>query len=310
MNRREFLQTVGAVGLWMWGWDEFISWFRRKKEACRLKRKRSNQLKEGLVVAEGDDPYILTKKAIEVLGGIECLVKKGDVAVVKPNMAWDRVPECAANTNPDVVRAVVELCVAVGAKVKVFDRTCSNKYRAYKNSGIAEAAESAGAEVKFVDEGRFFEVEILQGRVLKRWSVYGDALDADVLINIPIAKHHSSAKLSLGMKNLMGIIGGNRGLWHINLHQYIADFSTLKLADLTILDAFRILTRHGPSGGNLKDVEMRNQIIAGSDPVAVDAYGATLFGLKPEDIDYIRYAHQLGVGEMDLAKIDIKEISL
>jgi uncharacterized protein (DUF362 family) len=224
-------------------------------------------------------------------------------------MAWDRAPELAANAHPDVVRQVVELCLDAGAKkVKVLDHTCHDARKAYKNSGIQDAVaglKDPRAVVEFVDERRFVEMQVQGAKALKKWYFYKDILEADRFINIPVAKHHSESRLTMALKNMMGAIGGWRGRIHVGLHQNIADMNLLLRPDLHILDATRILLRNGPSGGRKEDVEVKNLVFAGTDPVALDAYGTTLFGLKPADIGHITKAHEAGRGEMDLNKIKI-----
>ena len=262
-----------------------------------------------LARATGTNWAHLVGDAVAALGGMKKFVHPGEVVVVKPNMSFDSPPEYAANTHPVVVRKVVELCLEAGAKkVKVLDRPNFEPRRSYTSSGIKAAVEDLKdprAVVEFVDERRFVELNIPNAKALKRWSFYQDVLAADRFINIPIAKVHSTARLTLAMKNMMGVIGGTRGLLHVNLHQNIADMNLVLRPDLHILDATRILTQQGPSGGKLEYVQVKNQVIAGVDPVAVDAYGTTLFGLQPQDIDYIVKAHELKLGEMDLEKIKI-----
>jgi uncharacterized protein (DUF362 family) len=208
-----------------------------------------------------------------------------------------------------VVRQVVELCLETGAKqVKVLDNTCDDARKAYESSGIKAAVEGIKdprAVVEFVDERRFVELNIEKARALKKWYFYKDILEADRFINIPVAKQHSEARLTMCLKNMMGAIGGWRGRIHVGLHQNIADMNLLLRPDLHVLDATRILLRNGPKGGKLEDVAVKNLLFAGTDPVALDAYGAGLFGLKPEDLGYVVKAHQAGRGEMDLSKIKV-----
>jgi uncharacterized protein (DUF362 family) len=258
---------------------------------------------------QGSNYAQLAGDAIQALGGIKKFVNPGEVVVVKPNMAWDRPPEMAANANPQVVRQVVELCLDAGAKqVKVLDHTCHDARKAYQNSGIkaaVEAIKDPRAVVEFVDERGFVEVNVEKAKALKKWYFYKPILEADRFINIPIAKHHSEARLTMCLKNMMGAIGGWRGRIHVGLHQNIADMNLLLRPDLHVLDATRILLSNGPSGGRIEDVAVKNLVFAGTDPVALDALGTGLFGLKPADIGYIARSHQAGRGEMDLAKIKV-----
>jgi uncharacterized protein (DUF362 family) len=275
------------------------------------KTAKEHSLSNDLVIVRGEDPGEMAKTAIESLGGIDKLVTPGDVVVVKPNMAWDRTPELATTTNPDVVAAVVGLCLKAGAKdVKVFDRTCNDARRSYDSSGIAKAAEEAGASVTHANKRKFRSLPIPRGTSMNAWEIYEDAARADVLINIPIAKHHSTSRLTLGMKNMMGIAGGNRGDWHPDIHQRLADFATVTAVDLTIVDAYRILVAHGPTGGRLEDVRQEGMIVAGIDPVAVDAYSATIFDLDPREVGFVTQAAALGLGEMDLARVRQQEVDL
>lgn len=303
MERREFLKRLLALGVAA-GLGRVIT---VPEEIWAMAPESKPE--PVLAKASGTNHAHLVGDAIEALGGMRRFVQPNEVVVVKPNMAWDRPPEMAANTNPIVVRKVVELCLEAGAKkVKVLDRTCHDARRAYATSGIKAAVEAIRdprAVVEYVDERRFIDLDIPRARSLKRWSFYRDILEADRFINVPVAKHHSEARLTMALKNMMGAIGGWRGRIHVGLHQNIADMNLLLRADLTILDATRIMTESGPSGGKIEYVRPVNQVVAGVDPVAIDAYGATLFGLQPADIGYITKAHELGLGEMELKKIKI-----
>ena len=251
----------------------------------------------------------MVDKAFAEFGGINALIKKGMNVVIKPNIAWDSAPERAHNTNPYLVEAVVKRCVKAGANVTVFDRSCNAARPSYKNSGIEEAAGRAGANVEQIDDRKFVNVKVPNGLRQKELSVYKPILDADFVINMPIAKHHSSAELTISMKNLMGVIGGNRGMLHYGLHENIVDFAKTVRVDLIICDALRILTKHGPNGGTPEDIKEPKTIIVGKDPVAVDSYAATLFGIKPSNIEYIALAYKEKMGEIDPQKMNIKRIT-
>lgn len=262
-----------------------------------------------LAVASGPSPSKTARAAVDALGGMKRFVSKGDIVVVKPNMGWDRLAEQAANTNPEVVAAVVQMCFEAGArKVKIFDRTVNDPRRCYVQSGIDAAARKAGAELSFIDDRRFKEVK-LPGLALKSWPLYSEILDADKVINVPIAKHHGLAKLTLSMKNWMGVMGGARWQIHQRIDESLVDLSLAIKPVLTILDAVRILVANGPQGGDLRDVRKLDTVIAGVDPVAIDAYGATLFGLKGSDLGYVKVGAKNGLGTMDLARLSIKRIS-
>jgi uncharacterized protein (DUF362 family) len=262
-----------------------------------------------VAVAENADHGAATRKAINALGGMQRFVKAGDTVVVKPNIGWDRAPQYAANTSPEVVRAVVEECLKAGAKkVKVFDRSCNDERRCYVNSGIQAALRGMkNVEVKFIENERFKKVQ-LNGRSLKEWELYDEALSADVFINVPIAKHHGLSKLTLGLKNVMGVMGGNRGRIHQKLDNALVDVNKVLKSHLVVVDATRILTAHGPQGGDLDDVRVLNKVIASADIVAADAYATTLFGFKPADIPSTLAAYRRGMGEMRLERMKIVKV--
>jgi len=263
-----------------------------------------------IAVARNGSPEALTRAAIAELGGIAKFVSRGDVVVVKPNIGWDRSPEQAANTNPEVVGTVVRLCLEAGAKkVRVMDRSCNDPRRCYRNSGILDAVSAIGdpnATVEFMDDRRFIPVEFTRGESLKKWAVCQDVLEADRRINLAIAKHHNAARLTMCLKNTMGVLGGNRGNIHHDLDQMIADMNSRITYDLHLLDAVRILTGNGPQGGRLADVRRLDTVIAGADPVAVDAFGATLFGIAGHDVPHVAQAARLGLGEIDLSRVLVK----
>jgi uncharacterized protein (DUF362 family) len=257
-----------------------------------------------VAIAEGRDYAQVTRNAIAALGGMGRFVKSGDVVVVKPNMGWDRNSDQAANTNPVVVRAIVEEALRAGArKVKVFDRSCNDERRCYVNSGMVAALKGMkNVELKYVEKERFKKVA-LKGKVLSDWELYDEALNADVFINVPVAKHHGLTKVTLGLKNVMGVMGGNRGAIHKNIDEALSDVNSVLKSHLVVVDATRVLTAHGPQGGNLSDVKVLNKVLASTDIVAIDAYATTLFGHRPEDISVTVAAHKRGLGEINLKKV-------
>ena len=252
----------------------------------------------------------LTRQAVEALGGMNRFVAKGNVVWVKPDIGWDRRPEQAATTNPDVVATLVEMCFQAGAKkVLVSDNPCNPARLSFPRSGIQQAAEKAGAEVIFLDERKFRKMS-LNGKVLKEWEVYQDVVEADRLINVPIAKNHNLCLATLGMKNLMGILGGARNRLHQDLGGTLVDLAAFLKPRLVVLDAIRVLTANGPVGGNLADVKRKDTLVAGVDQVAVDAVGATLLGYKPASIVYIAQGSARGLGAIDFNSLSPKQIEV
>jgi uncharacterized protein (DUF362 family) len=259
-----------------------------------------------LTVAQGETaaPGALVERALADLGGMGRFVSRGDTVVVKPNIAWDRLPEHAATTNPDVVAAIVRMCLAAGAgSVIVTDVSCNEAEACFDRSGIAAAARAAGAEV-VLPHSRFFTRVNLEGDTLGERPVLEPFLDADKLINVPVAKHHSLTGVTLGMKNWYGLIGGDRNRLHQRIHESIVDLTAFAKPTLTVMDAYRVLMRNGPTGGDIDDVEMKRTVLASVDPVAVDAYAAQAWwNLPGPRVRYLRIAEERGLGRMDFASL-------
>jgi uncharacterized protein (DUF362 family) len=303
MKRREFLQTsLGALAGAGLGLNASTRLFAAESAASGY----------DLVAVRDGEPEALFDQGIQALGGMQSFVKKGQTVVVKPNMAWDVPPERAANTNPQLVKRIVEHCLNAGAKeVYVFDYTCDNWEKSYRNSGIEKAVKEAGGKIAPGNSESYYQaVAIPNGRRLKEAKEHELILTADVFINAPILKQHESATLTVSMKNLMGTIW-DRGYWHRhNLHQCIADFATYRKPALIVVDAYNVLRRNGPRGVSVGDVvPMKAQLLA-TNMVTADAAAAKLFGIEPDSVDYIRIAHEMGVGRKDLENLSIKRIKL
>jgi uncharacterized protein (DUF362 family) len=243
------------------------------------------------------------------LGGMDRFVKRGEVVLVKPNMAWDRTPEQGADTHPEVVAEVVRLCRGAGARrVIVADNPVHDAARAAERSGIAAAATAAGAD--FVLPGRSgFEWTALGGSVLTSWDVLSVLSQADRLINVPVAKHHSLCHLTCGLKNHMGLIGGSRGRLHQEIHPALVDLAAAFRPTLTVVDATRVMMRNGPTGGRLEDVAAVNAVGAGTDPVACDAWAARLLGLDPRDVSHLVLAEGRGLGSVAAGAGAVAEVA-
>ncbi len=318
ISRREFLIRTGkasgfAAAACTTGWvlhEPQRHPFDKKDDAPVIRDLRIPGLVPELVVGRGADAAAVTSAVIAGVGGMSSFVSKGDIVVVKPNIGWDRRPEQAANTNPDVVAEIVRHCVAAGAgKVVVTDITCNDPVRCFNRSGIAQAAREAGAEVLLPGEARLREVN-MGGAMLGRQQVFDLYLDADKVINVPIAKHHGLTRVTLGFKNLYGIIGGNRSRLHQDIHNSLADLGNFLRPTLTILDGWRVLLHNGPQGGSLDDVEDRGTIGACIDPVALDAWGGMeFFGLTVEDMPWLALCGNYELGTADYASLPLKEVA-
>jgi len=292
MKRRDFIKNIAAGGALL---------------SLPVRLLPQSESHPDLAVIQGESPSLITKEAVASLGGMKRFVSKGDVVIVKPNIGWDRRPEQAACTNPEVVKALVELCQEADAKeVIVLDNTINPARRTYARSGIAEAAKEAGAKVPYPNPHHEKKMA-LNGEWLKEWEVYTDFVEADKIINVPIAKTHSLSRLTMGLKNWLGAIGGARNQLHQALDYAMIDLAQFFNPGLTVLDAYRILLRNGPQGGRLSDAELYKTVVAGVDYVAVDAMGATFFGIKPEELRFLELANQRGIGRIDLEKLNIEK---
>jgi len=262
-----------------------------------------------VAIARGTSSLANLHGALQALGGIEQFVKRGDRVVLKPNAAFDRTPEQAANTSPDLVGEVTRLCLKAGARsVTVAENTLFDPSRCMETSGIGAAVRKAGGRIHLPKkEGQFAEA-LIDGRVLDTWPVMKVLWKADKVINLPTAKHHRLARVSLGLKNWMGAIGGQRRKWHQKLSLTLADMAMALQPTLTILDASRLLMRHGPTGGRLSDVERGDTLIAGWDQVAIDTLALPLLGASLTEVPHLGQAARQGVGKLRLSHRDLAEL--
>jgi uncharacterized protein (DUF362 family) len=300
--------AAGAAGAAVWlSEHSFRPVPAQAEQARRDHRTASDPQLPRLTVVQGGEPRALVQRALEDLGGIRRFVSRQDVVVLKPNIAWDRTPEQAANTNPEVVAEVVRQCWQAGAKrVIVTDVSCNEPRRCFQRSGIQAAARAEGAEVILPDPELYREVD-LGGVVLKSWPVFTPFLEADKIFNLPIAKHHGLVGVTLGMKNWYGILGGQRNRLHQQIHQSLVDLANFMLPTVTLLDGYRILIRNGPTGGNLEDVVLKKTMVAGTDPVALDAWAAKAWwNLDPERLPYLQMAAARGLGTVDFDTLPVK----
>lgn len=279
--------------------------------STNARKKNSIKGNYDLVAVKGEDPYRMTVKAVEAMGGMGRFVKKADTVVIKPNIGWDRRPEQSADTNPAVIAALVELCFKAGAKrVNVFDIPCNDPRRCYENSGIQQAAREKGANVYFADTKNTVKARFGYKSTMEGWPILKEALECDVFINVPVLKHHGLTGLTISMKNLMGVCGGMRALIHQNFASKLVDITDFINPELTVIDAFRFLFRNGPTGGNLQDVRNLNSVIVATDPTLADAYAAKLAGVDPFSIGNIRIAAERNFGNADINKANILSLKL
>lgn len=253
-------------------------------------------------------PDQLVRRAVDAMGGMGKFVSRGDVVVVKPNIGWDRMPIHAANTNPEVVAAVIKLAYEAGAKkVVVADGSCNDPNRCFQRSGIWRAAYELGAEVVLPQEHRYRTMR-LKGDVLDEWPIFTTLIDADRVINVPVAKHHNLAKFTAAMKNWYGVLGGRRNRLHQNIDTSIADLATFMRPSLVVVDAWRVLMRNGPQGGNIDDARDMHTVVASVDQVAADAFACSLIGQKRENLPYLTMGEKRGLGTAQWETLRVREV--
>jgi uncharacterized protein (DUF362 family) len=263
-----------------------------------------------LVAVRGDNIVAMFERAMAEMGGISQWVKPGQTVVVKPNIGWDVTPERAANTNPELVAAIVKHCIRAGARrVNVFDHTCDDWQKSYENSGIDRAVKAAGGQmIPGNFERNYVDVTIPGAKKLTSAKVHQQIVESDVFINVPVLKHHGSTSLTIAMKNLMGVVWDRR-FWHRNdLHQCIADFCLYRKPDLNIVDAFLVMTENGPRGTSTSDLVRKNSLLVSSDIVTIDAASALTFGTQPTEIGYLKIAEQMKIGSLNLASKKIQRV--
>jgi uncharacterized protein (DUF362 family) len=314
MDRRKFIIQTGkasaAAAVFAGGYFalDLKPDFPEEKQAQAVNadyRIPDRALDSKLAVAEGDDPRELGRKVVDSLGGMEKFISKDDRVVIKPNVAWDRTPEQAATTNPELVAELVTMAYAAGAsKVIVTDVTCHDPRRTFARSGIQEAAQKAGAEVIIPGDQDYIEVD-MRGELLTVWPVLKYFVETDKVINVPIVKAHTLSRATIGLKNLYGIIGGTRGQLHQKIHRSIVDLATFLRPTLVVVDAYRVLMRNGPVGGSLDDVKTARTVFATTDQVAADAFGCQFLDLKPSEVGHITLAEREGLGSADYSSKEI-----
>jgi uncharacterized protein (DUF362 family) len=319
VSRRQFLiktaATCGlAAGTALWGYVFYSDKpVRRKSEAIyTFKNFRVSESKAypALVIVRGKDVQKMAGAALDKLGGISRFISPGDRVLIKPNVGWDRQPQQAANTNPELVGAVVSLCrKARAGEVWVTDVSINDPYRSFARSGIEGAVEKAGGSVKFTTENDFVLTDI-KGQVLQVWPVSRFYHEVDKVINMPVVKHHSLSMCTIAMKNWYGVLGGRRNRLHQDINTSIADLATAIRPTLTITDATRVLVRNGPTGGNLSDVSIENTILAGLDEVALDSYSLGFLNLHTADVPFLSIGERRGIGKTDWKSMNYVELNV
>jgi uncharacterized protein (DUF362 family) len=302
---KRLLQISGTVAI-----ATFRGWSLDGPRSVWAKNEKERFIIQGLGQTKGYAIKDLTEKVFEAAGGITRFISRGDVVIIKPNISWARAPNLAAATNPEVLESVIELCYTAGAKkVRIADNTIHEARRCFAITGAGMVAKKTNADLIFPRSSLMKEMKI-QGDRLDVWPVFVPFMEADKVINLPVAKTHSLSILTLGMKNWIGAVGGRRNVLHQDIHQTIVDLAQFFKPTVTLIDAIKIMTKNGPSGGSLSDVSMKDTLILSNDPVAADALAAGLFNRRPEQIGFIRLAQKRDLGTYDIQQLDQKKVVL
>lgn len=303
INRRKFCKTAMTIGAMTYGASVF-SWLNDADA-------QTTTLPD-LVAVKNGEPDVMFDRAIAAIGGMARFIQAGQIVTVKPNIGWNRAPETGANTHPLLVKRIVEECLKVGAKkVYVFDNGVDSSLQTYKTSGIEEAAAAGGAIVVPAHTMNMYEeVTIPEAKRLTKTRVHKSLLESDVLINVPVLKHHFSSQITIAMKNLMGVVWDRNAYHSKGLHDCIADFCLYRKPTLNIVDAYRVTMANGPQRAREQDLQMMKTLLISPDMVAVDAAAAKLWGIDPEKIGHIRIGAEKQLGNMNLDQLKIERIVL
>lgn len=311
MNRKDFLKTIALAGL-------TTTLYSAAPISILAQQGKNTDGKDvDLVALLGGEPAPMFEKGIDALGGIGKFVKKGDKVTIKPNIGWDKKPELAANTNPELVVALINACKDAGAsEIIVFDNTCDAWRKCYENSGIEAAAKKAGAVVMPANSEEYYrEISLPKAKTLKKALVHRAILDCDAWFNVPVLKTHGGARMTIAMKNLMGIVWDRRAFHQLGLDQCIADIGTIaNPACLNIVDAYRAMKANGPRGRNESDVVEPKALFMSTDPVAVDVAAIKFFNqyikMPLDDVKYVACAEELQLGVADLEKLNVERVKM
>ena len=302
---KRLLRVSGTVAV-----SAFNGWPFNSLNSVWAKSEKRGFIVEGLGQKEGYSVKELTRKVFEAAGGITRFISRGDVVAIKPNISFPSRPEFAATTNPEVLEAVIELCYEAGAKkVRIADNTINDPTQCFAFTGAGMVAKKTNADLVYPRSSLMKRMKI-NGHRLDVWPVFIPFVEADKVINLPVSKMHSVSCLTLGMKNWMGAIDGNRWSLHQDINQSIVDLAQFFKPTLTLIDAIRIMITNGPSGGSLSDLAIKNTLILSNDQVAADAKASILFNWDPECLWFIHLGQKWGLGTYDFKKLDQKKVIL
>jgi uncharacterized protein (DUF362 family) len=321
VNRREFLLRLGITGALiagsgiaatkLWQPNHFVPGFEKEKGLqLRSYAPEPNKILPSLAIAHGMEHEATIRAALGALGGMGRFIQKGDVVLIKPNVAFDRPPALAATTHPDALRAVAKLVMEAGArKVIVADNPINSPTGCFLKSGLTAVASEMNLDLIYPGSNSFGPLQ-LEGEILKYWTFFNEPFkNATKVIGLAPCKDHNLCHASMTMKNWYGLLGGRRNQFHQHIHSIVSDFALMMKPTLVILDGMSVLMSNGPTGGRLSDVKPMNTIVAGTDMVAVDAYGYThLLERDLAELTYIHKAHDRGLGNKNWQDTLYKEV--
>ncbi len=321
VSRREFLVRLGITGALiagsglatrkLWQQNHFVPGFQEQKGLqLRSYAPEPSKVLPSLAIAHGTDHEKTVRAALAALGGMGRFIQHGDVVMIKPNVAFDRPPALAATTHPEALRAVAKLCFEAGArKVVVADNPINSPTGCFLKSGLTAVAAEMNLDLMYPESSAFAPLS-LNGEILKDWTFFDAPFkQATKVIGLAPCKDHNLCHASMTMKNWYGLLGGRRNQFHQHIHSIVSDFALMMKPTLVILDGMDVLMSNGPTGGRLSDVKPMNTIVAGTDMVAVDAYGYThLLERNLDELTYIHKADARGLGNKNWKDTLYKEV--
>ena len=308
MNRGDFLKSAAAAGV---GLGLARLPFAPDSRAPGEAYGREDGTVPDIVAVRNGEPETMFDRGIAAMGGMGRFVKRGQTVAVKPNVSFDVCVDYAGNTNPGLVNRIIKHCLEAGAaRVVVVDHTIEHWKNCYEASGIGAASREAGAVIAPAETENYYHKTAVNGDVLKEARVHEAILDCDVLITVPVLKHHGGAGMSAGIKNFMGTVWDRRFYHAHGLQECIADYLSVRLPDLTVVAAYRVVIRNGPRSRSLNDVRLMKMQILSTDIVAGDASAARLLGREGTDYGHVRLAATKGFGRIDPASLPFRRISL
>lgn len=264
-----------------------------------------------LGVARGGDVRAMLRAAVGAIGGMGRFVTRGDVVLIKPNVAFERAAPLGATSNPEVIAALVQLAREAGAaEVRVADNPIESPESCFERSGVRRASIDAGAEVHLPRPADFRTLETPGATHIARWPFFWRPFQGVTkVIGVAPVKDHNLCRASMTTKNWYGLLGGRRNQFHQDIHGIIADLALMLRPTFVVLDGTRVLFRSGPTGGSLADVRPGRTLVASTDSLAADAFGwDELLERRDEALPaYLAQAAARGLGTPDWRSLRVKE---